>query len=126
MERVAGIGGFFFAADDPAELVQWYSQHLGVDPVPTSYDGVVWTQEAGETVFAPFSTGGDGGTPPHGVSGWGLNFRVHDLDAMVDQLRSAAVEVDVDAEVYPNGRFAQLEDPEGNVVQLWEPAAANA
>jgi hypothetical protein len=50
------------------------------------------------------------------------NFRVEDLDAMVAQLRDAAIDVKVDAEVYPNGRFAQLADPEGNAIQLWEPA----
>jgi predicted enzyme related to lactoylglutathione lyase len=47
---------------------------------------------------------------------------VTDLDAMVEQLRAAGIEVDVDAEVYPNGRFAQLHDPEGNAIQLWQPA----
>jgi hypothetical protein len=40
---------------------------------------------------------------------------------MVQQLRAAGVDVDVDDEVYPNGRFAQLADPEGNAVQLWQP-----
>ena len=50
-----------------------------------------------------------------------INFRVRDLDAMVAQLRGNGIEVSVDAETYPNGRFAQLYDPEGNPIQLWEP-----
>jgi predicted enzyme related to lactoylglutathione lyase len=50
-----------------------------------------------------------------------INFRVSDLDAMVAQLRANESEVEVDAEVYPNGRFASLTDPEGNPIQLWEP-----
>jgi glyoxylase I family protein len=29
------------------------------------------------------------------------------------------------AQPYPNGRFAELEDPEGNRIQLWEPNAAS-
>ncbi len=41
---------------------------------------------------------------------------------MVAQLRDAGVRVDVDDKTYPNGRFANLLDPEGNLVQLWEPA----
>ena len=41
--------------------------------------------------------------------------------AMVAQLRAARVEVAVDAEIYPNGRFARLHDPEGNPIELWEP-----
>lgn len=44
---------------------------------------------------------------------------------MVAQVRSAGVEVDVDPETYPNGRFANLRDPEGNPVQLWHPAGAD-
>jgi predicted enzyme related to lactoylglutathione lyase len=40
---------------------------------------------------------------------------------MVNQLRAAGVEVEVDPELYPNGRFAQLADPEGNPIQLWQP-----
>jgi predicted enzyme related to lactoylglutathione lyase len=50
-----------------------------------------------------------------------INFRVRDLDAMVAQLRRAGVEVEVDPQAYPNGRFARLKDPEGNPIQLWEP-----
>ncbi len=49
-----------------------------------------------------------------------LNFRVRNLDAMVAQLRDAGIEVTVDPETYPNGRFARLSDPEGNPIQLWE------
>ena len=51
---------------------------------------------------------------------WPENFRVNDLDAMVAQLRAARIEVKVDAEAYPNGRFARLHDPEGNPIELWQ------
>jgi predicted enzyme related to lactoylglutathione lyase len=47
---------------------------------------------------------------------------VRDLDAMVEQLRAAKIEVAVDPEVYPNGRFARVHDPEGNPIELWQPA----
>ena len=53
MERVVGIGGFFFLADDPNQLSRWYAANLGVEPPPQSYGGEVWMQEAGATVFAP-------------------------------------------------------------------------
>jgi predicted enzyme related to lactoylglutathione lyase len=72
-------------------------------------------------VFAPFGPA-HWESPYLSRSGWGINFRVDDLDAMVEQLRAAGVDVEVDMEDYPNGRFAQLSDPEGNAVQLWEPA----
>lgn len=50
-----------------------------------------------------------------------INFRVCNLDAMVAQLRAQNIEVRVDPETYPNGRFARLRDPEGNAVELWDP-----
>ncbi|MDH4112351.1 MAG: VOC family protein [Actinomycetota bacterium] len=122
MERVDGIGGFFFTAEDPDSLARWYAETLGVVPAPRSYDEAVWHQQPGPTVFAPF--GGEAAEAPHlGPAGWGINFRVRDLDAMVTELRAAGVDVTVDGEEYPNGRFAQLHDPEGNPVQLWEPAS---
>ena len=30
MEKVTGIGGFFFRAKDPKTLAVWYEQHLGI------------------------------------------------------------------------------------------------
>ena len=52
---------------------------------------------------------------------WMINLRVRDLDAMVEQLRAGKIDVSVDPETYPNGRFARLHDPEGNPIELWEP-----
>ena len=119
MERVTGIGGFFFRSRDPAALAVWYHERLGVTPVPTSYDASPWRQQAGETAFAPFQQDSEMIGPPEHT--WMLNFRVDDLDAIVEQLRSAGETVDVHAERYPNGRFAELRDPEGNGIQLWQP-----
>ena len=53
-----------------------------------------------------------------------VNFRVRDLDAMAAQLQGAGVAVEIDPTAYPNGRFAHLEDPEGNRIELWQPATA--
>lgn len=119
MERVTGIGGFFFRAEDPEELARWYESMLGVDRVPQSMEDRPWTQEAGTTAFAPM--GRETTMLGDASRSWSINFRVRDLAAMVGQLRSAGVEVEVDAETYPMGRFASLADPEGNIVQLWEP-----
>jgi catechol 2,3-dioxygenase-like lactoylglutathione lyase family enzyme len=117
-QRVSGIGGFFFRARDTKALASCYEEHLGIDPVPTSYEGKSWQQEAGTTVFAPFSLDTKYFGRPE--QQWMLNFRVPDLDAMVAQLRASNIEVDVEAERYPNGRFARLADPEGNPIQLWQ------
>ena len=118
MEKVLGIGGFFFRARDPAALGQWYEKHLGIALVPTSYDQEPWQQEAGPTAFAPFPKDTD--YFGRAEQAWMINFRVRDLDAMVAQLRAAGIEVEVVAEEYPNGRFARLSDPEGNPIELWQ------
>ena len=121
MQRVTGIGGFFFRSENPEALAQWYRDRLGIDPVPQDYDTLPWQQAAGNTAFAPFPKDSDYfGRPDRN---WMLNFRVADLDAMVAQLRAAGIEVTPDPETYPNGRFARLSDPEGNPIELWEPKA---
>ncbi len=120
MEKVSGIGGFFFRARDPVALSRWYRDHLGVDLVPEDYNGTPWSQEAGPCAFAPFPETTDYFGSLEKT--WMINFRVHDLDAMITQLRRAGISVDVSAEAYPNGRFARLYDPEGNAIELWQPS----
>src|SRR6185436_2609179 len=123
MERVTGIGGFFFRAKDPKKLAKWYEDHLGINVVPESYDGAAWQQQAGTTVFAPFQHD----TTYFGDMRlqWMINFRVRDLDKMAAQLRAAGAKVEIDPETYPNGRFAQTHDPEGNPIQLWQPGGVD-
>ncbi len=121
MEKVLGLGGFFFRAEDPAALAEWYKSNLGIDKVPADYDAECWRQEAGATVFAPFEKQTDyfGDAEKEFM----LNFRVRDLDAMITQLENAGITVRRDPQAYPNGRFARLNDPEGNPVELWEPTS---
>lgn len=123
MERVTGIGGFFFRAKDPAKLAKWYEDNLGVTQVPKDYGGTAWRSEAGTTVFAPFKHD----TAYFGDMRlqWMINFRVRDLDKMAAQLRASGTTVEVDPETYPNGRFAKLNDPEGNPIQLWQPGGVD-
>jgi hypothetical protein len=82
--------------------------------------GFPWQQEAGPTAFAPFeeTSGYFGDT--HKV--WMLNFRVRDLDKIAAQLQAAGIDVKIDPQSYPNGRFARVHDPEGNPIKLWQPA----
>jgi|SRR5580658_8625720 glyoxylase I family protein len=119
VEKVTGIGGFFFRAKDPKALALWYEQHLGISQIPTSYGQTPWQQEAGSTAFAPFSETSKYFGDPEKV--WMLNFRVRDLDKMVAQLQAAGIEVKIDPQSYPNGRFARVHDPEGNPIELWQP-----
>ncbi len=120
MEKVTGIGGLFFRAHDPKALGLWYQQHLGISLTPASLQDSVWQQEAGPTVFAPFpETTHYFGDPSKFMM---VNFRVRDLDKMAAQLQAAGIEVKIDPQSYPNGRFAHLHDPEGNPLELWQPS----
>lgn len=124
MERVLGIGGFFFRANDPKGIARWYADNLGIVLTPGNYDEKPWRTEAGTTVFEPFSAD----TTYFGDMRlqWMINFRVASLDRMVAQLNAAGIAVEVDPKLYPNGRFAKLHDPEGNPIQLWEPGGVDA
>lgn len=113
MEKVTGIGGLFFRAHDPEALGRWYQEHLGIS-------SPVWQQEAGPTAFSPSSERTKYFGNPQKV--WMANFRVRDLDKMVAQLRTAGIEVKVDPQSSPYGRFARLHDPEGNPIELWQPS----
>lgn len=118
MEIVTGIGGIFFKSENPNLLSKWYRDNLGVSMPPSSYDQAPWHQEAGPTIFAPMLK-----SSSHfkAASYLYINFRVADLDKMCRQLMAAGIAVTRDPEAYPNGKFASLEDPEGNQIQLWEP-----
>jgi glyoxylase I family protein len=116
--KVMGIGGVFFRAKDPAALAEWYEKNLGVFGMNAKNE--VWTQEAGQTVFMPFPADTDyfGSESQQFM----LNFRVDDLDELLEQLRADNVQVVKEAEEQEGvGQFAHIEDPEGNRIELWQP-----
>jgi predicted enzyme related to lactoylglutathione lyase len=115
MEKVVGIGGLFFRSRDPQALKAWYAEHLGVGPAEGA---PAWTQDAGMTAFEPFSETSEYFPADRRFM---LNFRVANLDAMLAQLSAAGIEI-AQQEDYPYGRFARIHDPEGNPIELWEPA----
>jgi predicted enzyme related to lactoylglutathione lyase len=119
MERVDGIGGFFFRAKSPKVVAKWYADHLGITTTPTKEGDQPWQQAAGPTAFQPFPV--DTKYFGRAEQMFMLNFRVRDLDAMVAQLRRAGIDVEVDPQTYPYGRFARTHDPEGNPIELWQP-----
>jgi predicted enzyme related to lactoylglutathione lyase len=113
---VTGIGGLFFRAKDPDALKRWYCDHLGVGCGDYGH----WAQQAGDTVLSPFAA--DTGYFPADKQ-WMINLRVDGLDELVDRLRQAGVDVPKVEEMEGVGRFARIHDPEGNPIELWEPAA---
>ena len=125
MARITGIGGVFFRADDPAALRDWYAEHLGLAKAP-DYPGAdfEWREKdtpntIGRTVWGPF----DRDTSYFGDSGqsYMINYRVDDLDGVLENLRAAGCVIDENIEDYDYGRFAWATDPEGIRFELWQP-----
>ena len=110
MEKVTGIGGFFFRAHDPKALALWYQEHLGISITPTGPDQQPWVQEAGPTAFNPFPESTKYFGDPKQM--WMINFRVRNIDAMVKQLRDAGITVEDPKDYPPIGRFTRLHDPD--------------
>lgn len=122
MEKVTGIGGVFFRSRDPAGLQAWYSKHLGVPSDNEGFAIFTWGGDvAGSTVWSAFVDDTDyfGESTQQSM----INYRVNDLDAMLEQLRAAGVQVIDKIEVLDGiGRFGWAIDPEDNRFELWEPA----
>ena len=117
MQKISGFGGFFFRARDPEALGRWYEEQFGINSMGSNE---VWRQEAGPTVFAPFAADTD--YFGRQEQAFMVNFRVDDLDAMLEQLRAAGVRIDETRMEESYGRFAWVYDPEGNKIELWEPS----
>ncbi len=105
-------------AKDPAALNAWYTKCFGVNNTNVNYEP--WVQQQGPTVFGFFPADSD--YFPSGQQ-FMLNFRTDDLDALVNQLKADGVKIVKDIETQEGvGRFASVEDPEGNRIELWEPS----
>jgi predicted enzyme related to lactoylglutathione lyase len=122
MKKVTGIGGIFFKCQDPEKMKEWYKTHLGFDV--TEY-GVQfsWKQEAdskeGYTLWSPFPDKTKYFEPS--TRDFMINYRVHDLEALVAELKKEGVTVLDNIESYDYGKFVHILDVEGNKIELWEP-----
>ncbi len=125
--RVTGIGGIFFKAKDPAGMAEWYRDHLGI-PVEDSVALFAWRggkdgKAHGHTVWSIFPADtkyfGEDSAP------FMINYRVKDLDRLLEALRAESIDVDRDVEESKYGRFGWVRDPEGNRIELWEPPKRN-
>lgn len=115
---VTGIGGVFFRAKDPKALAEWYKKHLGMYDMDANYDP--WPQQ-GPTVFKPIALDNEYFGKKSQM--FMLNLRVDDLDGLLKQLKTDKVKIIKEVEEQTGvGRFASIEDPEGNRIELWEPS----
>ena len=123
MKRVTAIGGIFFKCHDPEKIKKWYSSHLGLntDEYGTSFE---WRKSSdpamkGFTVWSPFSDDTKYFDPSE--SSFMINYRVENIEALVDILRKEGVTIVDELDVCEYGKFIHILDPEGNKIELWEP-----
>jgi len=124
MKRVTGLGGIFFKARDAEKLRDWYAKHLGLPVEPWGGFQFHWRQDEapdrrGHTVWSVFK--GDSSYFAPSEKPFMINYRVENLDAVLEALRSEGVAVDPKVDESEYGRFGWVMDPEGNRIELWEP-----
>ncbi len=124
MKRVTGIGGIFFQAQDPVALRSWYKTHLGVDVQDWGGAAFDWTDDEGKPVGGTTAwTINDAASDSFAPSkaSFMVNYRVDDLTALVEILKTEGCQVLPGVDESEFGKFAWVIDPEGNKVELWEP-----
>lgn len=123
MKRVTGIGGIFFKCQDPEQVKQWYANHLGLqtDQYGTTFEWRLADDPAqkGYTQWSPFKEDTKYFEPSS--KEFMVNFRVENLEWLVEQLRKEGVTVLDEIVTYDYGKFVHILDPEGNKIELWEP-----
>lgn len=120
-KRVTGIGGFFFKAENPTELKNWYKKHLGLN---TDEYGCTfwWKNNKGEdcsTQWSPFKSDTNYFEPSQ--KQFMQNFRVENLEKLLVALKSENVQILGEMQIFDYGKFASILDLEGNKIELWEP-----
>jgi predicted enzyme related to lactoylglutathione lyase len=123
MKKVTGIGGVFFKCKDPDGVKEWYRKHLGLstDEYGTTF---MWRHEdepekRGITQWSPFQAKTDYFDPSE--KEFMINYRVDNLEALVEQLKAEGVTIVDKIETFDYGKFVHIMDPEGNKIELWEP-----
>jgi len=124
MEKVTGIGGVFFKSDNPKAMNEWYVKNLGL-PVGAYGTTFEWrevddTLKKGSTSWCTFPQDTkyfDPSTKP-----FMINYRVANLIALVQELKKENVTIVDEIAEYDYGKFVHILDPEGNIIELWEPA----
>lgn len=126
MEKVTGIGGIFFKCKNPGKMREWYKTHLGLNtnPYGATFE---WREEAdstkkGSTQWTPFENSTTYFEPS--TKDFMINYRVANLEALVEQLKKEGVTIVDKIEHYDYGKFVHILDMEGNKIELWEPTDA--
>ena len=123
--RVTGVGSIFFKSDDPENSISGTrntSESIPrlTEPAQLSSGAMPKTPtRKGMTVWSIFPRNTKYFEPSS--SPFMINYRVDDLDALLEALKKEGVQIDPHREDYDYGRFAWIMDPDGNRIELWEP-----
>lgn len=121
--KVTGIGGIFFQSENPKEISKWYGKHLGlaIDDYgsPFEFRNANNPEEINYLRWSPFEKGTDYFQPSK--KDFMINYRVQNIDALVEQLKENGVQVVDEIVEYEYGKFVHIMDPDGNKIELWEP-----
>ncbi|MES2696785.1 MAG: VOC family protein [Verrucomicrobiota bacterium] len=123
-QRVTGIGGIFFKAEDPKKLGAWYKKHLGIPVEEWGGWGFRWRdaknpKKSGHTIWSPFGADTDYFKPSK--KPFMVNLRVDNLKRVLAELKREGIAVDPKVEESEFGKFSWIMDPEGTRIELWEP-----
>ena len=123
VRKATGIGGIFFKCKDPKKVREWYKTHLGLNT--NAYGAVFeWRQGAdttkkGFTQWSSFNEKTKYFEPS--TKEFMINYRVENLNALINQLRKDSVTIVDNIETAEYGKFIHIMDIEGNKIELWEP-----
>jgi len=123
MKKVTGIGGIFFKCKDPNRIKEWYKIHLGLDTdkYGTNFE---WRQGADTTKKGFTQWGAFAETTKYfepSARDFMINYRVENLQALVDLLKNEGVIITDKIESFSYGKFVHIMDIDGNKIELWEP-----
>ncbi len=123
MKKVTGIGGIFFKCKNPKKVKEWYAKNLGLqtDQYGTTFEwrtGADSTKK-GYTQWSPFKETTKYFEPS--TRDFMINYRVENLQALVEQLKADSVTVLDTIESFEYGKFVHILDIEGNKIELWQP-----
>jgi glyoxylase I family protein len=119
--------GVRYQVEDVARSIDFYTQGLGFN-LDASHLPAFAQVSLGDLNLILSGPGASGSRPmPTGArqqpGGWNrIILRVVDLAKAVEVLRKAGLPLRNDIESGPGGRQVQLEDPDGNPIELFEPA----
>lgn len=116
-----------YMVNDVDEAISFYTKQLGFDVLTSAPPAFADVKRGNLRLLlaGPTSSAGrpmpDGRTP--GPGGWNrIHFVVDDIDTEVERLREAGATFRNDIVTGPGGKQILLEDPSGNVVELFQPA----